>query len=113
MTGAAAKNPQRFRDRAEPGSTGPPGYLTPHAKKAWALFAAELPWLTASDRLVLEMASNIRGRFIAKQKVGVEAMKELRLLLQQMGATPASRSKVSVPDDPNEDPEEALFSRPN
>lgn len=116
VTGAAAKNPKRFRDRVEPKAAGaigdPPATLPASAKKAWALFVGEIPWLTASDRMALEMASVIRGKMIAREELDWAAFKELRLLLQQMGATPATRTKVSVADD-EEDPDDALFTRPN
>ncbi|WP_234838961.1 hypothetical protein [Sinorhizobium meliloti] len=50
------------------------------------------------------MASNIQGRIMAGQEVGVQAMNLLRQMLGQMGATPADATKVTVPNE--EDDEE-------
>ncbi|MDF2809515.1 MAG: hypothetical protein K0S56_546 [Microvirga sp.] len=112
-------NPGRFATRKEPkvdGALGaPPAWLKDHEKNkarvAWALFQTELPWLNQSHRALVEMASNIRGRMMAGEDVGIQAMNLLRQCLGQMGATPADASKITVPDDGEEDPDEALFAR--
>ena len=112
VTGAAAKNPQRHRGRAAPkaGALGAvSSWLTPTAKKAWASFRRELPWLTEADRALLEVAATIRGRLMAKEDVGVSALNQLRMCLAQMGATPADRSKITVPDEGEADPTDAYF----
>ncbi|MDW9500253.1 hypothetical protein CN198_19150 [Sinorhizobium meliloti] len=105
-------NAGRFKDRAEPKANGPLG--TPpkwiadtdqcKAKAAWLLFQNELPWLNQSHRTLVGMASNIQGRIMAGQEVGVQAMNLLRQMLGQMGATPADATKVTVPNE--EDDEE-------
>ncbi len=113
LTGAAAKNPQRHRERAEPkaGALGAvSSWLTPPARKAWASFRRELPWLTEADRSLLEIAATIRGRLMAGEEVGVSAVNQLRMCLAQMGATPADRSKITVPDEADEDPTEGYFT---
>ncbi|MFL7901563.1 hypothetical protein ACJ41P_10550 [Azospirillum argentinense] len=79
----------------------------------WQQFAHELPWLNGSHRALLEIAVNVRTRLIAGQDVGVQALNLLRQCLGQMGATPADATKVNVPNGDEEDPEDALFSRPN
>ena len=107
-TGAAAKNPQRHKDRAAPkvAQIGkPPVHLNTDEKEAWGFFVAELPWLGASDRTILEVAARIR----AQMKIGMLSMAaatELRQILNALGATPAARSKISGPagDDEDEDP---------
>lgn len=104
------KNPQRFRGRAEPKVNGPlgvpPAWIkdtpTNKAKTAWLTFQTELPWLNSSHRVLVGMASNIQGRLMAEQDVGVQAMNLLRQMLGSMGATPADATKVSVPDDEDE-----------
>ncbi len=103
-------NAGRFKGRADPKSNGPlgapPSWLKDtadiKAKSAWKLFAKELPWLNESHRILVGMASNIQGRIMAGQEVGVQAMNLLRQMLGQMGATPADASKVAVPEDDNE-----------
>ncbi|WP_245511612.1 MULTISPECIES: hypothetical protein [unclassified Mesorhizobium] len=103
-------NAGRFKSRAEPKAAGPLG--TPpkwiadtdgcKAKSAWLIFQKELPWLNQSHRTLVGMASNIQGRMMAGQEVGVQAMNLLRQMLGQMGATPADATKITVPDDEEE-----------
>jgi hypothetical protein len=100
-------NAGRFKNRVEPKQNGPlgkpPTWIKDtegnKAKSAWLLFEREIPWLTESHRILVGMASNIQGRMMAGQDVGVQAMNLLRQMLGQMGATPADATKVSVSDD--------------
>lgn len=104
------KNPARFKDRKEPKSNGPlgdpPDWLVDtegsKARSAWLLFQREIPWLTASHRMLVGMASNIQGRIMAGQDVGVQALNLLRQCLGSMGATPADASKVTLADEEDE-----------
>lgn len=103
-SGRDKQNPGRYRDRKKNEPTGlsgvgdPPDYIVDtdvcHARKAWKEFAVELPWLTESDRSILEVACKIRGDLMAMQDVGVPRLTLLRGLLQSLGATPADKSKV-------------------
>ena len=119
VTGAAAKNPQRHRGRkaAKGGELGKPSAwlkLHPGAIKAYAAFKRELPWLKESHRAIVEIASQLRGRQITPGEIlGLPGMQELRRCLAVLGATPADESKVAQADGDEEDPEEALFSKPN
>ena len=96
----------RFKGRKEPTAAAPlgppPEWLSDtdatKARSAWLLFQSEIPWLTASHRMLVGMAANIQGRIMAGQDVGVQAMNLLRQCLGQMGATPADASKIAVPD---------------
>ncbi len=105
------KDPGRFKDRAEPKANGPlgkpPTWIKDtegnKAKSAWLLFEREIPWLTESHRILVGMASNIQGRLMVGQDVGVQAMNLLRQMLGQMGATPADATKVTVSNDEEED----------
>lgn len=111
LTGAAEKDPARFRARSEPATSGrgigrPPAYLPASARKAWATFTDELSWLTYEDRAALEAASLMRGR-ITDDPAGATAalFGQYRLALASLGATPVDRSKVAQPapddaDDP-------------
>lgn len=115
--GRDKQNPGRYRDRKknEPdgleGLGDPPDYIQDtnecKARTAWKTFAIECPWLTQSDRAIIEVACKIRGDLIAMQDVGVPRLTLLRGLLQSIGATPADKSKVfsgagSEPDKPKE-----------
>ena len=113
------KDPQRFKDRSEPkipdGLGEPPAWLEDkedgaQSRSAWLLFQSEIPWLNHSHRMLVEIASRIRGRVMAGEDVGIQALNMLRQCLGQMGATPADASKVTIPDGGEEDPDEALFS---
>lgn len=104
-SGRDKQNPGRYRDRKKNEPTGladvgdPPDYIQDteqcYARKAWREFAIELPWLTQSDRALLEAACLIRGDIMAaKVVVGVPRLTLLRGILQSLGATPADKSKV-------------------
>ena len=108
-TGAAIKNPQRHRGRAEPvvpviGSA--PGHLSKSAKKCWALFVNELPWLVASDGALLEIAARVRAALMDGEEVGVTKLSMYQAVLSKLGASPVDRSKVIVPDGGDEEEDE-------
>ncbi|WMT90995.1 hypothetical protein [Pelagibacterium sp. H642] len=103
-------NAGRFKNRTEPTVTDPvgepPEWIVDNeltkARTAWNTFTYEIPWLNRSHRSFLEIASNIRGRLMTGQEVGVQALNLLRQCLGQMGATPADASKVAIPDGEDE-----------
>lgn len=105
------KDPQRFEGRNEPrveGALGdPPDWLVDtnasKARSAWLLFQREIPWLNESHRMLVGLAANIQGRVMANQEVGVQALNLLRQCLGQMGATPSDASKVTLPEDDEDD----------
>lgn len=122
-SGRDKQNPGRYRDRKKNEPTGladvgdPPDYIkdTPEcrARSAWKEFAIECPWLTQSDRALLEAASMIRGDIMAGQIVGVPRLTLLRGILQSLGATPADKSKVmsgAGGDDDDKKDEENIFN---
>jgi phage terminase small subunit len=113
VTGAAAKNPQRHKGRSNPKTGalgGAPTHLSLEAKRAWARFRIELPWLTASDAAILEIASRIRADLLTGEDVGVARLNLYSTVLGKLGATPADRSKVIVPDDDDQE-EDEFFGR--
>jgi hypothetical protein len=96
-------NKNRFEDRKEPEVKDPLGKPPKWMKdagqlEAWQTFATELPWLNNSHRSLVEIASAIRGRLIAGEEVGVQALNLLRQCLGSMGATPSDATKVKLPD---------------
>jgi hypothetical protein len=127
-TAAAAKNPQRFRERRSPkgGELGAPGAWLKQTRGAVEAFRAlkrELPWLKESHRVVVEMAAQLRAQLEHGQRVnnvtvslGLQGRQELRRLMSVLGATPADESRIQVPDDGEADPDEEFFTpaaRPN
>lgn len=110
------KNPQRMRGRAAPRAAalgGASQHLDLYAKRAFERFRKELPWLKESHRVLVELASGLRGRMLDPNVVqDLKELQELRRCLGQLGATPADESKV-VHAEPDEDPDEAFFGRPN
>lgn len=106
-TGAALNHPGRHAGRKDPKGTPlgePSSFLDKHGKIAWEGFRRELPWLMESDRAMVEVCSSVRGRMIAagepgSEPVGIQAMSLLQSCLTKLGATPADRSKVAMPDD--------------
>lgn len=108
LTGAAAKNPGRHKNRKDPKSTPlgkPSGFLDENGQRAWEGYRKELPWLMESDRSLVEIASSVRGRLLGGEDVGVTALGMLQSILSKMGGSPADRSKVALPDDEKEEDE--------
>lgn len=113
-TGRTIRNPKRFADRKEPTGLGPlgapPKWLkTPSKQEAWNTFADDLPWLNKSHRTLVGIASDIQGRLIAGDDVGVKALSLLRMILNSMGATPSDASKVSMPEEKDTDDPAAKY----
>jgi hypothetical protein len=112
-TGAAVSHPGRHRTRSDP-KTRPLGKASPFLDEkqaeVWEAFKHELPWLTEADRTLVEVACNLRARLWTDPETGVQALAQLRMCVAAMGGTPADRSKVSVPDEEQDDPEARFFA---
>jgi hypothetical protein len=113
VTAAAIKNPQRFRDRKEP-ETGPlgapPAHLPMAVQECWNLFARELPWLTDADRAIVEGASHLRHRMMSDPECPVAVFTQLRLIMQALGGTPTTRTKIGAGDEDGDDPADQFFN---
>lgn len=110
VTGTDQRNPSRFKDRKEPRGQIPLGapsdFLAEDQKGVFEGFKRELPWLMESDRAVVEMATVLRSRMLSNPEgVGVSALQALGSTLSKLGATPSDRTKVSLPDDEEEEDE--------
>lgn len=118
LTGAMAKDPQRFRDRSEPKSSGPvgppPDFLTAKEKKAWKDFAGRWSWITADDEpqlvALVQMRVLIEDRSIAKTAAMYNTY---RLMMSDFGGTPVTRSKVYLPKEDDGGDPFADFGKPN
>ena len=105
-TAATLKDPRRYRARKSPQKATPLGDPSPFLKDgavvAWEGFRRELPWLTESHRTMVEVASNLRGRLIDGEEVGVNALSLLQVCMGKLGATPTDESKVNFGDEGDE-----------
>lgn len=115
VSGAAAKNAARFKDRKAPkvtrGLGEPYAAMTDEQKNAWAEIQYEMPWLTSSDRIMVRLACSWIAR-MEKDDLGVAASSALASILSKLGATPVDISKVTHGGD-EEDPEDEFFSKPH
>jgi phage terminase small subunit len=105
-TGRTVHDPQRYRDRKEPANKPlgePSRMLKFNEPEAYKAFKRELPWLTEGDRIVVEAASMLRARLMSGSR-DPKVIGQLLALCREMGATPATRSKIHVTDDGEADP---------
>lgn len=113
-SGAALKNPQRFRNRKTPTRTRPLGEpyvkMTDAEKAAWAELAGDMPWLHSAHRTLLQMACRIKARLDQGEEVGISAMNLLSALLSKLGATPVDETKVNHGDGEEEDAADKFFN---
>ena len=111
-SGAISKNPQRYRQRAEPLVTDPvgepPKWLTAPQRAAWDDMAHRMPWLNRSHRGITGIAAILQSKMI-DGLLGIPGMQLLRVTLGQMGATPASAQHAVMPAPVDDDPAEAYF----
>lgn len=115
VTGQAKVRRKKFEGRNEPSAPSDVGdphtWLNENAQKAWREIVDEIPWLNSSHRGHLSIAASIRGRMMAGDECGVQALNLLRQCYGQMGATPADASKVGAQPngDEDEDPAKKYF----
>src|SRR3954468_11502079 len=103
ITGADRNYPCRFARRSNPKCTplgDPSDWMNNGQRAAWERFRREVPWLMESDCVLVEIASYLRVRIMIGEEVGVGALDQPRMCAAQMSATPADRSKVALPDEP-------------
>lgn len=105
LTGQAAVHPERFRNRSEPAAEpvgSAPRYLSADAKRAWAEFVSEWPWVTRSDRKALTVICSL-WEVIERGDAGVGEFKEFRLQCSAFGGNPTTRTKIYQPKTDDED----------
>jgi hypothetical protein len=111
-TGRTIHDPQRFRERKEPSNAPlgePSRTLQFNELDAWNAFKSELPWLTEGDRALVEQACMLRGRLWSGSR-DLKVMGRLTSILTQLGATPAARTKIHVPEDKEADPADEFLN---
>lgn len=112
LTGAAAKNPQRYRGRSEPEAGAPvgnpPAYLSAEEKAFWRQFCDELLWLRISDRAILAATCILRNRLHKDPNPTIAALREFRAHLGALGATPVDRQRVQWNPPEDDDPNDPL-----
>lgn len=112
VMGADKRSPGRFKDRADPSTEplgSPPQGLSAPVKEAWLELASDIPWLCRSDRHLLKLTAELAVA-TRRPDAPIAAYAQLRLCLSSLAATPTDRSKVSIPDDENEDPAAEFFN---
>lgn len=118
LTGADAKDPQRFRNRSEPKTSKvsvgkPPAYFQKEAKAVWAELVSDLGWLVREDRPALESACLAIAQVRVMHKVGepiTGAMfAAMNTAIGKLGASPTDRAKVFQEPDDDDDDEFAQF----
>lgn len=122
LTGADRKDPDRFRDRAEPKTSKAPvgkapAYLDKEAKAVWSELARDLGWLVLEDRAALEVASlavgQVRKMHRAGEPITGALFAAMNASLGKLGASPADRSKVNAtPPEDDDDPFAAFDAAP-
>lgn len=118
LTGADAKNPQRFRNRSDPTTSkapvgNPPAYLAKEAKAVWRDLACNLGWLVKEDRFALESAclaiAQVRTMHRAGDPITGAMFAAMNVAIGKLGASPTDRSKVFQEPDDDDDDEFAQF----
>jgi hypothetical protein len=122
VEGAGIKNRKRHAGRKAPRIEtlgGPSRHLTVYQHRAFERFRAELPWLKESHRVLVEIASQLRGAMLdpgtaeaPSPGLSLQGLQELRRCLSAMGATPSDESKVNWSGGEEDDPDDQLFGRP-
>lgn len=110
LKGAFAKNPNRKTARSNEPIINeqigdPPILLGDDEQTLWLELAGYGTWLTAGDRLLLEIACRLMVMFRANALDG-GGISKLITSLAKLGFSPTDRSKVNAPGakEPEEDP---------
>jgi hypothetical protein len=113
VSGAALKNPKRYRSGPDPRTARPVGEpfptMTPQQKTAWRQLAAEMPWLKGSHRVAVRLACIWIARMESGAEFGVSASQVLAALLSKLGATPTDEHRLNFAPPSDEDPADRFF----
>ncbi|OAN86069.1 hypothetical protein A8B74_07430 [Sulfitobacter geojensis] len=106
LLGADVKHPERYADQPEPNGKplGPaPAHLTAGQRDIWAEYAADMPWLTASDKHIVALAVMLTAK-THETDCPMGYFAQLRLCLASMGGTPVDYARVKWAGDEPQDP---------
>lgn len=100
LKGSFIKNPQRRRPvgpKSYRPLGGPPDELSERETAVWHEFVGNAPdnVLTSNDRMQVEIVARLMAKFRGDWLTGAE-LASLRNALTELGATPASRSKITA-----------------
>lgn len=108
-------NPGRYADRQTSKRTqglgDPYPSMTDSQKEAWAELRYELPWLNSAHRVMVRLACRYIAKLDDGEDIGVNAITTLSSILSKLGASPADESKVSHPDNGEEDESDKFFRK--
>lgn len=114
LSGAIAKNPQRFTHRkSEPKPKAPigtaPKHLSSTERKVWAEIISQAPAgsLGSSDRLILEIICKLIVAFRDGKLTRASELAQLINGLGRLGLTPADRAKLNVEPNSPRKPDES------
>lgn len=106
-TGRTIHDPQRYRDRKEPTNAPlgePPRMVkTTLEREAWEALKRQGYWLTESHQGVAAVWCMLHARLVAGS-TDLKVMAQFLTYSRELGLTPASASKVHVPEDAQTDP---------
>lgn len=116
VSGAAAHDPQRFKERKVSKRTRPLGEpyaaMSDKQQVAWEELRFELPWLNSSHRPLVRLACVWMAK-MDEDDFGVSATQALSSILSKLGATPVDETKVNHGGEEDEDPADKFFNRPH
>lgn len=111
VSGAAAHDPQRFRNRtghAGAAKIGQPfASMSPAERGTWEELVCDLPWLTRAHRQIVKLTCVLIARMDADPNPPVASAQVLSALLSKLGATPVDDSRVSAAAEPSAEEDEA------
>jgi hypothetical protein len=113
VSGAAIKNPGRHSERKRPSGTRPIGEpyktMSDREQEQWHEFVCDLPWLNSAHRVLLKLACRLTCQ-MDEGDFGVSKAQALGSILSKLAATPVDETKVSAPDDGDDDPSDRYFN---
>ncbi len=118
ITGAAAKNPKRFKNRGETPKDDRkigrcPQGLNPEERKAWGEIVQGDPGVLAlADRGSVELAARLMAEVRVNPEIPASKIALLANILNKLGRTPQGRNNLELPKEPEKENPFARFNRP-
>ena len=114
ITGAAAKDPGRYKDRKPSKKVRPVGQpyksMSEAECKAWADFVETLPWLNSSHRKVLRLTCKLESDLYSRDEPPVAMYNAYATRLGQLGATPTDEGRINLTEEDAEAPADRFFT---